>query len=732
MNYDKKSVFELRHYEFTPDLPSQLNNNHYASNSWPIVYIISNEKKKEAYIGETTDTLKRVEAHLRNGEKAKLTSIHLITSPKFNKSATLDIESNLIKYLSGDGKFKLLNATIGLANHNYYQKKEVYWDIFNSIWNSLRSQGVAKHSIQQINNSDLFKYSPYKSLTKEQQSVLVSIMTGLLGENQKNIIVEGGAGTGKTILAIFLFKLLKSDLHDFNFKEFGEDEAFIIELIDKLRVRFKNLKMGLVVPMSSFRETLKKVFKNIKGLNAKMVIGPSDISKEKFDILLIDESHRLRRRVNLGAYVGAFDKACERLNLDKNNTNELEWATLQSQKLILFYDENQSIKPTDVLKKDFDLLKKQNNTTKTQIKSQFRVKGGNAFVQHIRRMLNDQETNFVEKFTSKKYDFLLFDSLEEMVETIKLRDQEQGLSRLIAGYSWKWISQEDKSLYDIDIEGYKLQWNHVTKDWINSSGAIDQVGCIHTTQGYDLNYSGVIFGNEIGYDKQKDEIIIRKENYFDRYGKQKVDDPKELKDFILNIYSTILQRAIKGTYVYVCDNDLRDYLSQYIPKAYQTYGVKNIEKLSLEEIRPFVDSIPLYSLKVAAGEFGSFQNPNELEWISIPEGYKASKDLFVCQVVGESMNKVIPNKSYCLFKKYQGGSRNGLICLVEHTDIQDEDFGSCYTIKEYHSKKIVTDEGWEHESITLRPISTDSSYQDIVLRKEEGNFRVIGVFQSIL
>jgi N-glycosylase/DNA lyase len=98
---------------------------------------------------------------LKNGNKKKLTTVHLITSDKFNKSVALDIESNLIKYISGDGQFKLLNANIGLANHNYYQKRE-YWNFFSSLWKNLRTQGVARHSLEYINNSDLFKYSPTK------------------------------------------------------------------------------------------------------------------------------------------------------------------------------------------------------------------------------------------------------------------------------------------------------------------------------------------------------------------------------------------------------------------------------------------------------------------------------------------------------------------------------------------------------------------------------------------
>lgn len=97
------------------------------------------------------------------------------------------------------------------------------------------------------------------------------------------------------------------------------------------------------------------------------------------------------------------------------------------------------------------------------------------------------------------------------------------------------------------------------------------------------------------------------------------------------------------------------------------------------------------------------------------------------------MNKIIPNGAICLFEKYAGGSRNGRICLVESTHFVDVDFGSNYTIKEYSSKKTISEEGWQHEEITLLPISTISSYERIVLRDEElFDLKVIGLFVKVL
>ena len=724
--------FVINRYDFNSTMFSEFHNIHYAKDLWPIVYILSDGTIKEAYVGETTDTYARMNNHLKNNAKNKLTAVHLITSDKFNKSATLDVESNLIKYISGDGQYKLLNANIGLANHNYYQKKEIYWDIFKSIWDKLRAEGISKHSIDYIDNSDLFKYSPYKSLTIEQRDGLLVILKGLLNEDFKTIVVEGGAGTGKTILAVFLFKLLISNNEDFNFKEFGDDESEFIQTIFDLKKKFPNPKMALVVPMSSFRNTLKKVFKNIKGLNANMVIGPAEIVKENFDIIFVDESHRLRRRVNLGTYFHAFDVVCEKLDLDKNKCSELDWVIKQSKNAILFYDESQSIKPSDVKKEDFDRLKSNSLTKVEYLKSQFRVKGGNNYVKYISNLLNCKMDSVKENFNSNEYEFLLFDSIDEMVTEIKLRDTENGLSRLIAGFSWPWISKNDKSLYDIKIGDYELQWNSVSDDFINSANAINEVGCIHTTQGYDLNYSGIIFGNEITYDKVKNEIVILKENYFDKNGKQSIANIEELKDFIVNIYKTIMLRGIKGTYVYVCDKNLKEYFEKHISKFKIE---KSITILPLTKVMPFENSVPIYDLRAAAGAFSQLQtvNTRNYEWISLPPRYKPSTDLFACKIEGESMNKVIPNGSYCLFRKYSGGSRNGKIVLVEHTSKQESEFGSGYTVKEYHSKKKVVGDQWSHQSVTLKPLTYNTEYVDIELTEDESiSLVVIGIFECVL
>ena len=258
------------------------------------------------------------------------------------------------------------------------------------------------------------------------------------------------------------------------------------------------------------------------------------------------------------------------MKLNKYKGNELNWVLKQSMKQIFFYDVNQSIKPSDVDAEYFKDLKSKKSTVVHRIKSQFRVSAGINYVELVHTLLS-HNNNFASKlYQFKNYEFYLFDNLGQMIKLINQRNSEYGLSRLVAGYSWKWISKNGPQ-YDIDIHGLQLKWNSVNTDWVNSPNAINEVGCIHTTQGYDLNYTGIIFGNEISFDKKTNAIKIVEENYHDKNGKNSIKDPYQLKEYILNIYKTLMLRGISGTFIYACDPNLLDYFKMYIPlfNAYQ-------------------------------------------------------------------------------------------------------------------------------------------------------------------
>jgi hypothetical protein len=141
----------------------------------------------------------------------------------------------------------------------------------------------------------------------------------------------------------------------------------------------------------------------------------------------------------------------------------------------------------------------------------------------------------------------------------------------------------------------------------------------------------------------------------------------------------------------------------------------------------------MVDISAAAGKFSDLQIHSELIWVEPPFNIAVQKGYFICKVIGESMNKKILNGSYCLFKQDDGGSRNGKIVLVESTNIHDSEFGSGYTVKEYHSIKNVSKDEWSHESIILKPLSDRKEYSEIELAYDEMNdFKVVGIFEKVL
>ena len=565
---------EISTLKFNDGTPLTLKKIKYGSD-WPVVYIINNNE--EAYVGETTDASIRSNQHLANEVRRKLDKINIIGDDTFNKSSILDLESFLIKYMSADNRFKLQNGNGGLQNHNYYQRK-MYEDKFREIWLQLKSKGLVKNDLRMIENTDLFKYSPYKSLTIDQYMIVNDILSDLANlVNKKEpatFVVEGGAGTGKTILGIYILKLLMQS-KDSKQIEIEEDqvEQNLSEIL-KINDAVDDLKIGLVIPMDNLRTTLKKVFKHIKGLSSNMVLSPHDVGKSDtiYDLLIVDEAHRLRRRKNLTQY-GTFDENNRRLNLGKDGT-ELDWILLKSKYQLFFYDEGQSIKPTDIRKEDFEKLMLRKNYHSYRLSTQLRcIKGGEEYVDYIKSIFSNNPP--AKKITFKNYDLKIFDNVKEMIDNIKLKDTEYGLCRNIAGYAWKWNSKGKKlplhsnssntidGVYDIDIDGNKYIWNSKASDWINSSNSVNEIGSIHTTQGFDLNYTGLIIGNELKYDLENKKIVIDRNNYYDAKGKADTTD-EELYGYLINIYQTMMLRGMLGTYVYVCDPGLREYLKKYI------------------------------------------------------------------------------------------------------------------------------------------------------------------------
>ena len=276
----------------------------------------------------------------------------------------------------------------------------------------------------------------------------------------------------------------------------------------------------------------------------------------------MDEAHRLHQYKNI-SYRGPFKKSCERIGLT-TESDELDWIMHQCDCPILFYDRMQVVGPSGINIERFSSKMendRKNRLTKYfKLLTQMRVKGGNDYIGYIENILRCNET---EKKTFSNYQFAMFRDFKAFENLMYKKECEEGLTRMVAGYSWDWVSNNDPTKYDIEIEGVKRKWNHCTEGWVHSREAIDEIGCIHSIQGYDLNYAFVIMGREISYNKGTQEIIVNRDLYFDDNGKNTATYD-ELLEYIKDIYYVLLSRGIKGTYVYVCNDELREYMENYI------------------------------------------------------------------------------------------------------------------------------------------------------------------------
>ena len=545
--------------------------------NWPIVYILNSSKY--AYVGETISAFSRIEQHLKDARRQPITKVSLIIGDEFNKSATLDIENKLIQYMHADHKFELQNANKGQSvKHNYYQR-EVYEQTFEELWKKLNKIGLADKPIHEIRNTEVFKYSPFKELTQEQYDCVESILKltnrALTTNTSLKAMVLGGAGTGKSVLAIYYIKMLmdminkNTDFSDLE-EELGEDSKLFEKLkLAKLLHEKNNLKIAYVVPTPSFKNTVKKIFSATPGLSPKMVISPVDIAKDKYDIVVVDEAHRLKNYEGTQQH-GFHKKANKALGIDEK-ASELSMVMAGDRALtILFYDPLQSIRKSDVEKDEFNELIEDESVALYKLNTQLRVKGGNDYIDFIKKLLFEKP----HKYNVDKYIFESVDNPDTLMSIIKQRNKESdGLCRVLAGYAYNYNNNVRKKRVtkigsDIDVNGdgkYVFDWNPKYNDStaILNDKMIDKVISVFACQGYDLNYAGVILRPDIYYNKKTKRIEVNIDYVFDKKMIVK-DDYEATRKNVLNQYLVLLTRGIEGTYFYAVDKNLNDYIESLL------------------------------------------------------------------------------------------------------------------------------------------------------------------------
>lgn len=599
-----------------------------------------------------------------------------------------------------------------LSEHvRYGDSKDILYRIENGRIRPSRS--LADAVLSMLQGNDAF-------VMIDDQKVAYETSIELAHRAQKGpkqvLIVEGGPGTGKSVLAINLLSNLTGR-----------------ELVTQYVSRN-------AAPREVYQAKLTGSFKKSRINNLFRGSGAfTETDPNSFDVLLVDEAHRLNEKSGLYG------------NLGENQVTEIIRAARLS---VFFIDEARRVTLKDIGSADeIRQWANQNNAevTTLSLTSQFRCGGSDGYLAFVDHLLQIRETAN-DSIESIDYDINVVDSPHELRQAILSRNANNR-ARMVAGYCWDWLSKKDPKAMDIVLPEYDFsaQWN-LTKDgslWAMAEASVEQVGCIHTIQGLELDYVGVIIGPDFVVRDGYIQTDGRKRSGMDRsvrgiktlYKVDPASAKERASEVIKNTYRTLLTRGMKGCFVFSTDPETNAWLKEQIqaPIANPTQRSANYEGLPYsildpENVEPYQNSVPVFDLSVAAGDFSDYQAIEQCDWMEVPDWMRVQPGFFVTRVVGESMNRRIPSGAWCLFRANPAGSREGKIVLVEHREIQDVDTGGCYTIKRYHSEKVFDEDGsWSHARILLKPESRLFGYDTIELSEEAVvDLRVVGEWVTTL
>jgi DUF2075 family protein len=347
------------------------------------------------------------------------------------------------------------------------------------------------------------------------------------------VLIEGGPGTGKTVVAINL-------LGRFN------GEQLNARYVSKNAAPRKVYEQKLVGSIS--RTHYSNLF---SGSGAYIAAEP-----DTFDVLVVDEAHRLNEKSGLYG------------NLGDHQVKELIGA---AKCVVFFIDEDQRISFDDVgTKATIKAFAEARGATVEEytLASQFRCSGSNGYIAWLDHTLDVRPTANTH-LSPAEYDFQIFDDPQAMHAAIAARN-DNNRARVVAGYCWRWITRRRPEAFDIVIgDDYQRRWN-LDKDgslWIVTPGSIEEVGCIHTCQGLELDYVGVIVGPDLivrnGRVRTVPKARARHDKTMKGYASLRKTDPvsaDEIADRIIkNTYRTLMTRGMKGCFVYCTDPETADY-----------------------------------------------------------------------------------------------------------------------------------------------------------------------------
>ena len=536
-------------------------------------------------------------------------------------------------------------------------------------------------------------------------------------QHKQVVIVQGGPGTGKSVIAINLLGAL---------------------IARQRNVRYVSKNAA---PRAVYEAKLTGTFTKTRISNLFSGSGAFvNVEADSYDTLIVDEAHRLNEKSGLYR------------NLGDNQVKEL----IRSARCTVFFvDDDQRVTLLDIGHTE-ELRRRARElgaeVTELELSSQFRCKGSDGYLAWLDNTLDIRGT-MNPTLDGAEYDFRVFDNPSDLHPLVALKNRANNRARVVAGYCWKWPSKKDAQAWDIEMPqfDYRRRWN-LDKDgslWIVTPGSVEQVGCIHTCQGLELDYVGVIIGPDLAYrdghivtDATKRASSDQSVKGLKSMLKAEPAASLAMADVIVkNTYRTLLTRGMKGCYVYCTDAPLAAYIRSRLragsaitaaddlntdaaAAARTPSNVVPLRRVSKDERDAGVIAAPVIDLRFAAGAFSDTQalEDGAEVWVALPDWVRAQPGLFVAQVVGDSMNRRIPNGSWCLFRANPPGTREGKVVVVQHRSIADPETGGRYTVKLYASEKVLEEDGgWRHQRITLRPDSDRPGFEPLEIDLGDGD-----------
>lgn len=393
----------------------------------------------------------------------------------------------------------------------------------------------------------MLESNPEFNLIDDQKVVFERIMElsrKCENDGKKRVLIaRGGPGTGKTVIAINLLARLTQE---------GVFAQYCSKNSAPRLVYAKKLKG---------HRTKSSIDNMFKGSGSYV-----DAPKDAVGAILADEAHRLNEKSGLYGNQGV------------NQIHEIIRAARLS---VFFIDESQRVTVKDI--GSVDEIKRWatfNNAEvfEDELSSQFRCNGSDGYLAWLDDVLEIRETaNY--NLEAPNYEFMVFDSPEEMRNRVVERNQSSNKARILAGYCWNWpkAGRSDTNTHEIKIGDFEISWNlDGGESFAISPTSINEAGCIHTTQGLEFEYVGVIIGDDLRYEDGALVTDFKKRAKTDQsikgLKKMEGDDPERahrLADQIIkNTYRTLMTRGMKGCYVYATDKGLRDYLKNRVKSSY--------------------------------------------------------------------------------------------------------------------------------------------------------------------